>query len=233
MTDRITMMVSALPLTWLAKEFDIPQDIVNFIHNSNPANVQVEGFDNLLDSHLNQLDRPHLLTFIRQRAKIRKDEIEGLVSIDCNSQFLRYVEGKQKVDTAKDNYSRMIEKYERRSDQVRASIKDLTIKAEEEEKKANEAQANYEKHDKIFTEEHKKYKEMLSHKIKAQKEITKELVKEAYIVLEKHNSPPLERMCELYVSIIRGKETSTNQDVEHYLKKYEGLAVAMNKVDAS
>ena len=73
----------------------------------------------------------------------------------------------------------------------------------------------------------------MSEKIKAQKEITKELVKEAYFTLEKGKLYQLEAVCELFISIIRGKESSNNSDVEHFLKKYEGLVVSMNKVDAS
>jgi hypothetical protein len=38
---------------------------------------------------------------------------------------------------------------------------------------------------------------------------------------------------ELFISVVRGKLKSNAEDVEHYLKNYEGLIVVMNKVDSS
>ena len=65
-----------------------------------------------------------------------------------------------------------------------------------------------------------------------QKQITKELVKKTYQVLERSKVPQVELLLELFISIIRGKKEASNADVEYYLSKYDGLIVSMNKVDS-
>lgn len=88
---------------------------------------------------------------------------------------------------------------------------------------------------KDFQEEVNQFEKKKQHKAieqqSAKKEIDKKLVKRAYTFLEKNNDPIIVDLMESYIALLRNQPTSSREDVELYLQKYDGLHTAMNKLD--
>lgn len=65
---------------------------------------------------------------------------------------------------------------------------------------------------------------------KVQKEITPELVKSLYQLLEKKSPAKIVEMIEAVIGMLRNTETVNSSDVEMYLKKQEGLIYKMQNI---
>ena len=63
------------------------------------------------------------------------------------------------------------------------------------------------------------------------KEITPKLLKKVYQFLEGQRDEPATKLLEAFVGALRGIPRGSNVDVELYIRKHEGLIVAMNKLD--
>ena len=116
----------------------------------------------------------------------------------------------QKYRNMGDDPDRAIKALERIIKNNKLKIKDLQKEVDKfEEKKANKAieQQN------------------------AKKEINKKLTKMAYKFLEKDSDPIIVDLLETFVALLRNRPSAQREDVELYLRKYEGLQVAMNKVN--
>jgi len=65
----------------------------------------------------------------------------------------------------------------------------------------------------------------------AKREIDKKLVKKTYKTLEKDSDPIIVRLLETFVALLRNRPSAAREDTELYLRKYDGLLTAMNKVN--
>lgn len=65
----------------------------------------------------------------------------------------------------------------------------------------------------------------------AKEKIDKKLVKKTYKFLEKDTHPALVTVLEVYVAQLRHRDRSAKEDVELYLRKFEGLSTSMAKLD--
>lgn len=65
----------------------------------------------------------------------------------------------------------------------------------------------------------------------AREQIDKNLVKKTYKFLEKDSHPHLVTVLETFVAQLRAKDRSSKEDVELYLRKYDGLSTSMSKLD--
>jgi len=78
--------------------------------------------------------------------------------------------------------------------------------------------------------EHKKFNEQKAQN-DAKELIDKKLVKKTYKFLEKDTHPHLVSVLEVYIAQLRARDKASREDVELYLRKYDGLLISMNRLD--
>lgn len=116
------------------------------------------------------------------------------------------------------------DKYRNMGDDPQRSIKAIRRIIKNNEKRIEVLQKEVNKF------EEKKQKKSIEQQ-NAKKEITKKLIKGIYKFLEKDSDPIIVKLMENFVAMLRNKPSASKEDVELYIRKYEGLVTALNKVN--
>jgi hypothetical protein len=127
----------------------------------------------------------------------------------------------------------MIYNYDTRKQTILVDIKKHEAEMASKKIAINAAQEIISKAEVEHARVYAEFKETNLVKTGAQKQINEALIKKTYSLFSKGRSGAVESLIELFVSILRCRRKSTAEDVEHYLKKFEGVIVAMTKIDTS
>lgn len=115
-------------------------------------------------------------------------------------------------------------KYKVMNNNPKKLIKSLEEKIKQDKAKIENLQKE------VDTFEAKKAKKAIE-QTQAKNEITKKLVKSLYKYLEKHSDPIIVKLLETFVALLRNRKEAQREDVELYLRNFNGLQTALAKVN--
>lgn len=187
-------------------------------------NMNAEDLENEeLRQELRGMDKKELIKLITDMGKNELRHVNYQMSV-LSERMTHFSKAIDETQKSIDEKSKKAQKYRNMGDDP-----DRAIKALERIIKNNKLKI------KDLQKEVDKFEEKKSHKAieqqNAKKEIDKKLTKMAYKFLEKDSDPIIVSLLETFVALLRNRPTAQREDVELYLRKHEGLLVAMNKVD--